>query len=110
MLFYSDLNMLQALRQANPQQSNDQAQTESISCQAWRVFVTVWLFFLLAGRTRNLTEETLSRRHHAEESFREWLRLSLVRIAALKKFYTKPDQQMFLLTIEFNRGERPNEN
>ena len=39
------------------------------------------------------TEETLSLRYHAEESFREWLRLILKRIAAFKKFYTKPDQQ-----------------
>ena len=42
---------------------------------------------------RNLTEETMSLRHHEEKSFREWLRLSLVCIAALKKFYTKRDQQ-----------------
>ena len=41
---------------------------------------------------RNLTEETQSLRHHSEESFREWLRLMLLCIAALKKFYTKPDQ------------------
>ena len=49
----------ESLRRANPQQSNDQREEESISCQAWRVFVTVWLFLLLAGRMRNLTEETL---------------------------------------------------
>ena len=40
---------------------------------------------------RNFTEETSSLRHHAEESFREWLCLILVQIAALRKFYTKPD-------------------
>ena len=78
--------MLHALRRANPQQSNDQGETESISYQAWRVFVTIWNFLLLAGWMKNPTEETSSLRRHAKESFREWLCLILVCIAALKKF------------------------
>ena len=103
--------MLHALRRANPQQSNDQGETESISYQAWRVFVTIWNFLLLAGWMKNPTEETSSLRRHAKESFREWLCLILVRNAALKKFYTKPDQHyFFLLTIEFNRGLRGGRN
>ena len=45
---------------------------------------------------RNLIEEPLlSLRHHAEESFREWLCLILVSIAALKKLYTKTDKHNF---------------
>ena len=45
---------------------------------------------------RNPTEETLSLPHHAEKSFIEWFRIILVRIPALKKVYTKPDQHKFL--------------
>ena len=86
MWFYNDLNMLHALRRSNLQQSIDLKQTGSISCHTLRVFVTVWLFWLFAGRLRNLAEETSSLRHHAEESFRDWLRRMLVRTAALKTF------------------------
>ena len=92
MWFYNGLNMLHALRRANPQQSNDQGETESISYQAWRVFVTIWNFLLLAGWMKNPTEETSSLRRHAKETFREWLCLILVCIAALKKFYTRSTQ------------------
>ena len=41
--------MLHALRRTNPKQSTDRVETESISCQAWRVFVTVWLFIIIGG-------------------------------------------------------------
>ena len=79
------------------QQSNSQGETKSISCQAWLVFITGWLSicgqdYWWAGWG---IEETLSLHHHAKESSREWLRLILRRIAALKKFYIKPDQQIF---------------
>ena len=37
------------LRRANPQQSKDQGETKSISCQAWRVFITVWLFIIFCA-------------------------------------------------------------
>ena len=53
----------------------------------------------LAGLMRNSTQETSSLRHDAEESFREWLRLSLVRIAALKKFHTNQIKRLFNASI-----------
>ena len=94
MWFYNDLNLLHALRRANPQhlQSNDQGEAESISCQVWRVFATVWLFFLY-WRAWSLKRRRLL---PSCRSFREWLRLILVSIAALNKFYTKNRSTYFV--------------
>ena len=96
--------MLHALRQANPQQSNDQGETESISYQAWRIRVTVWLFYLLAG---SITEETSFLRHHAEESFRKWLRPFWCLLLLWRRFTPNQINIFFLLTIQVNREGRP---
>ena len=93
MWFYNDLILLHTLRRANPPQSNDQRETESISCQAWYVFVTVWHFTILAGQMRNLTEETLP------SCQTKLQRVALSHFGAyccLKKLYTKPDRHDFL--------------
>ena len=78
MWFYNDQNM-HALRF----EMSKSATKQQINFMQ-RVFVSVWLLFLLAGKMRNLTEKTLSLCQYAKESTREWLRLILVYIAALK--------------------------
>ena len=59
MWFYNNLNMLHALRRSNLPQSIDLKESESISCHALRVFVTVWFFFLRAGWGTSLKKRCL---------------------------------------------------
>ena len=111
---YNDLNMLHALRRKNLQQTNDQGDTESVLYQAWRVFVTVWLFFIgwqdeephwrdvMVTRRRLFAIMPKMASKSGFVSF--WCVLLLWR-----SFTPNQIDIVFWLTIECNRGGRQNE-
>ena len=70
-----------------------------------RVFVTIWLLFFIARPDEEPHWRDVVSLPHAEESFREWLRLILLRFAALKKFYTNQIDIIFnaLIPAEVKR-------
>ena len=65
-------------------------------------YINVWLLFI--GGRDHWRDVVFS--PYAEENFRQWFRLVLVRTAALKKFCSKPDQHIVFADYQIQQGRK----